>query len=44
MKKAIVLAMLLTMGLLVSGQENQNKRIEEEIRRLNAQEVEALAP
>ena len=43
MKKAIALAILITMAaLLVSGQNNQNRRIEEEIRRLNAQEVEAL--
>ena len=43
MKKAIAWATLITMaGLLASGQTNQNRRIEEEIRRLNAQEVEAL--
>jgi ketosteroid isomerase-like protein len=43
MKKAIVLATLITMAaLLASGQANQNRRIEEEIRQLNAQEVEAL--
>jgi ketosteroid isomerase-like protein len=42
MKKAIVVATLITMAaLLASGQANQN-RTEEEIRRLNAQEVEAL--
>src|SRR5437660_9883757 len=43
MKKVIALATLITMAaLLASGQTNQNRRIEEEIRRLNAQEVEAL--
>jgi ketosteroid isomerase-like protein len=43
MKKAIVVATLVTMAaLLASGQTNQNRRTEEEIRRLNAQEVEAL--
>ena len=43
MKKAIALATLITMAaLLASGQANQNRRTEEEIRRLNAQEVEAL--
>src|SRR2546427_1820973 len=43
MKKAIALATLITMAaLLASGQANQNRRIEEQIRRLNAQEVEAL--
>ena len=43
MKKAIALATLITMtALLGLGQTNQNRRIEEENRRLNAQEVEAL--
>ena len=43
MKKAIVVATLITMAaLLASGQANQNRRTEEEIRRLNAQEVEAF--
>ena len=43
MKKAVALAALITIAaLLASGQTNQNRRIEEEIRRLNAQEVEAL--
>ena len=43
MKKTVALAALITIAaLLASGQTNQNRRIEEEIRRLNAQEVEAL--
>ena len=43
MKKVIALAILITIAaLLTLGQTNQNARIEEEIRRLNAEEVEAL--
>jgi ketosteroid isomerase-like protein len=43
MKKAVAFAALITVAaLLASGQTNQNQRIEDEIRRLNAQEVEAL--
>ena len=43
MKKAIAVAILITMAeLLASGQSHQNRRTEEQIRRLNAQEVEAL--
>ncbi|MEK6334168.1 MAG: nuclear transport factor 2 family protein [Acidobacteriota bacterium] len=43
MKRVIALVMLITMAaLLASAQNNQNRRIEEEIRRLNAQEVEGL--
>ena len=43
MKKVIALATFMTVAaLLVSGQTNRDRRVEEEIRRLNTQEVEAL--
>lgn len=43
MKKTIALATLITVAaLLASGQTNKDRRVEEEIRRLNSQEVEAL--
>lgn len=43
MKKAIALAALIVgSALLASGQAGNSRRAEEEIRRLNAQEVEAL--
>lgn len=43
MKKTIVLVALMTLpALLVSGQGGQGRQAEEEIRRLNKQEVQAL--
>lgn len=43
MKTAIALATLITMAaLLVSAQVDKDRHVEEEIRRLNAQEVEGL--
>ena len=43
MKTVIALAILITVAALPTlGQSNQNHRVEEEIRRLNAEEVEAL--
>src|SRR3712207_3737863 len=43
MKKVIVVATLIAVAaLLVLGQSSKGGRVEEEIRRLNAQEVEAL--
>jgi ketosteroid isomerase-like protein len=43
MRKVIILATLIAaIGLQVPGQTGQNNRVEEEIRRLNKQEVEAL--
>ncbi|MDQ3666148.1 MAG: nuclear transport factor 2 family protein [Acidobacteriota bacterium] len=43
MNKTIALVTLITMtALLVSGQTSRDRRVEDEIRRLNAQEVEAL--
>jgi len=43
MKKAVVLATLMTVAsVLVSGRTDKDPRVEEEIKRLNALEVEAL--
>ncbi len=43
MKKAVVLATLMTVAsVLVSGRPDKDPRVEEEIKRLNALEVEAL--
>jgi hypothetical protein len=43
MKKAIALAVLITVSALFgSAQAGKNRRVEEEIKRLNTQEVEAL--
>jgi hypothetical protein len=43
MKKAIALAVLITVSALsASAQAGKNRRVEEEIKRLNTQEVEAL--
>jgi len=43
MKKAVALATLMTVAaVLVSGRTDKDPRVEEQIRRLNAQEVEAL--